>query len=428
PFSRLGSVAAVALALCLGAFADETPRITHGPFLGHAAPTVAVVWARFAQAGSYTLTLANGVTGDPVGEPLAVAADETTDHCVVWQVAALTPRTSYTYSISGDAGSIVAGHELRTAPRHDTDARVVLAVGSCASDSRFPAQPIWTRIVDDGADAVVLLGDTPYIDSTDLAVQRRRYGEFFNVPELRSAMARVPFYATWDDHDFGRNDTDGQLDGKENSRRAFEEYHANPTYGTGREGIYTSFRRGSVEVFLLDTRWFACTEPSPVDPDKPTLLGREQWDWLRESLAASTAPFKVLACGMVWNGAVRPNKPDHWMSYPHEREALFRYIGDAGVTGVLLVGGDIHRTRSLRYPTRDLAGYDIIELITSPLANTIIEAANAPSPYLLFDVGDQQTYLRLAADRESLTAEFRSVAGVTHYAVILTTAELRASR
>jgi alkaline phosphatase D len=410
-----------------GKAADDA-LITHGPFLGHAGDKEAVVWARFAQPGIYTLSLANEATGKPAGEPLSALAGEAADFCVVWRPTGLAADTDYEYTISSGDVAVVSGLRLRTAPRDDTPAPVVLGFGSCASDSRYPSQPIWTRMIDDGVDAIVLLGDTPYIDSTELAVQRSRYRDLYGIRELRDALGRVPFYGTWDDHDFGRNDTDGVLEGKERSRQAFIEYHGNPYYGRRHEGIYTSFRRGPVEVFLLDTRWFAATEPSPVDPNVTTLLGRVQWEWLKGALAASSAPFKLIACGMVWNGAVRPNKPDHWMSYPHEREALFRYVGQADITGVVLIGGDIHRTRALRYPTTATAGYDLTELITSPMANSVIEAANAPSPHLLFDVGDEQTYMRVTADRTTLRAEFRSVDGSTHYVATLPADHLRASR
>ena len=76
--------------------------------------------------------------------------------------------------------------------------------------------------------ALVLLGDTPYIDSTDLERQRRRYREFWSIPELRPLAASVPVYATWDDHDFATNDTVGAQPGRERSRRAFVEYHPQP--------------------------------------------------------------------------------------------------------------------------------------------------------------------------------------------------------
>ena len=66
-----------------------------------------------------------------------------------------------------------------------------------------------------------LLGDTPYIDTTDLKVQRRRYREFSaEVPAFADLVAHTPVYGTWDDHDFGRNDTDGNLEGKANSRQS----------------------------------------------------------------------------------------------------------------------------------------------------------------------------------------------------------------
>ena len=419
----IGALFAVATAVFA---ADEAP-ITHGPFLGHAGPEEAVVWARFAEAGVYTLTLTDEATGEPVGEPLSGLAGQAADYCVVWRATGLRPDRRYRCGIRAGEVDVGPTFGLRTSPADDSTAPVAIGFGSCASDSKYPSQPIWTRIDDDGVEAVVLLGDTPYIDSTELDVQRRRYREFYSVPELAALLARVPFYATWDDHDFGKNDTDGNLAGKEFARRAFIEYPANPDYGSRRQGIYTKFRRGPVEVFLLDTRWFAATEPSPFDEEKTTLLGRAQWDWLRDGLASSSAPFKLIACGMVWNGAVRPNKPDHWMSYPHEREALFRFLGSERISGVALIGGDVHRTRALKYPTRDTVGYDLTELITSPLANSIIEAANAPSPYLLFDVGDTQTYLRVTADRSALRAEFRSLEGASHYTATFAVGDLTAA-
>jgi alkaline phosphatase D len=276
--------------------------------------------------------------------------------------------------------------------------------------------------------AVVLLGDTPYIDSTVLEIQRTRYGEFAAVPEFADLLRNRPLYATWDDHDFGANDTDGRLDGKEDARRAFIEYHANPSYGEGDEGVYTKFRRGGIEVFLLDTRYFAGTEASPAAAEEPTLLGRRQWEWLRRELRASTAPFKLLASGMIWNAAVRPGKPDHWGSYPHERDALIRFIGEQDISGVVLAGGDVHRTRVLRYETTDIAGYPITELITSPIHAGVIDTANAPHPALVHDSGEPNCFLLLTVDTTvappTLTAQFQNAAGRELYSLTLNAEEL----
>jgi alkaline phosphatase D len=278
--------------------------------------------------------------------------------------------------------------------------------------------------------AVVLLGDTPYIDSTELDIQRTRYREFAAVADFATLLRNTPFYATWDDHDFGANNTDGRLDGKVNSRRAFIEYHANPSYGDGDQGIYTKFRLGGAEVFLLDTRYFAGTEPSPVAAGELTLLGRRQWDWLRQELRASTAPFKLLASGMIWNEAVRPGKRDHWDSYPHEREALVRFIGQERISGVVLVGGDIHRTRVLRHETTETAGYPLTELVTSPIHDGVADAALHPA--LVHDSGEPHSFLLITVDTTltppTLTAQFQNAAGRELYSLTLNTDVLSAAQ
>ena len=79
-------------------------------------------------------------------------------------------------------------------------------------------------------------------------------------------------------------------------------------------------------MWVLDTRWWANTEPSPADPSKKSLLGAAQWRWVTEGLKRSDATFKVLASGMIWNGSVRPLKRDHWANWKSERDALWRGV------------------------------------------------------------------------------------------------------
>ncbi|MCY2959904.1 MAG: alkaline phosphatase D family protein [Planctomycetota bacterium] len=268
-----------------------------------------------------------------------------------------------------------------------------IAWGSCASDAKFPVQPIWAVMAASKPDAVVLLGDTPYIDSSELAKQLERRQAFFDREDVRALRAIAPFHCTWDDHDFGANDCDGRYPGKEHSREAFLHFQTGGPFGENEQGIYHSFREGPVEVFLLDTRWFSRTEEAEGEPGKFTLLGKQQWAWLERGLRASTAPFKVLACGMIWNDAVRPGKDDYWGAYRHERERLFRFLGREHVTGIVLVGGDIHRSRVVRHPTREVVGYEITELITSPLAQSVIPTADVIDPGLVWDVGVEQTCL-----------------------------------
>jgi len=307
----------------------------------------------------------------------------------------------------------------------DAAARTRLVFGSCADIDASTAQ-VWRRIAREAPDALVLIGDTPYIDSTSLATQRARHRAFASADAFEALTAAMPLVAVWDDHDFGLNDTDGRLPQRENSRRAFLEYR--PLGGAGDVGadaggvgdgkgggLYTSFRSGPVEVFVLDTRWFARTEPSRDDPKLPSLLGESQWRWLEAGMRASTARFKVVASSMVWNNRVRALKSDCWGVYPHEFERFQRMVRESGATGVVLVSGDVHRSRVLVHPTAALAGVDLVEFVTSPLHARVHADAAVTGPEVVFDSGTPNSFLvieaREVAGTASLSARFTTSSG-----------------
>lgn len=339
---------------------------------------------------------------------------------MTWRVPDLKPGSTYRYEIlQGQAVVSRSDQFTFRTPREPAEEKVVkLAFGSCAWDVSHPRQPVWTSISRAGADAMCLIGDTPYIDSTKLEVQRQRYRDFWSIRELREILPHTPTYGVWDDHDFGPDNALGLIPGKEGSRQAFLEYHANPSYGIGNQGIFTSFRRGPVEVFLLDTRWFANTEMSPMNPERKTLIGKQQWDWLRRGLRESTAPIKVLACGMIWNEAAAPDKLDYWMAYPYEREGLFQYLRQQKISGVILLSGDLHRSRHLVFPTRARIGYDLHEFVSSPFAENSFAGNNVPSPYLQYDAELPDSFLLLTVNAErqpvQVTADFHSRDDVKH--------------
>lgn len=337
-------------------------------------------------------------TATPIASQTASAESDFTLEFVATN---LHPSTTYQYEIknAANAASQPMSGALRTLPKPGEPARLVLAMGSCANDKVFKEQKIWTAIAATEPDGLLLLGDTPYIDSSSLKKQRERRQAFLQIDGLMQLRQSTPSWATWDDHDFGKPDGDGRMEGKDLSRQAFLEYSANDSNGEDGEGIYTKFRFGDAEIFLIDTRYFSRAEPSFANPDQLTLIGRQQWEWLKRELKASDATFKVLASGMIWNEAVRPLKDDYWMAYLHERAAVLKFIADEKISGVVLVGGDIHRNRALKHETPETGiAYPLYEIIASPLANTVIEAANQPHPGLLFDSGVQQSAVLLTVD------------------------------
>ena len=170
----------------------DTPSLTHGPFLGHAGPDRAWVWARGATAGEYTLVWSRGEEE----HRLAARTDESRDGTLRWLVTGLEAGEAVSFDVLHGDELVHTGGRLRAGPE-PAASRVRVAFASCANEVRFPVQAGWGRMLEEGAEALFLLGDMPYIDSTELDVQRRRYREFYRVPEIARALTAVPFYATW---------------------------------------------------------------------------------------------------------------------------------------------------------------------------------------------------------------------------------------
>lgn len=401
-----------------------------GPLLGHSDDTSAMVWMRAAAEGEFTLEVTPVAGGAPIFlKQTARAAD---DLCLHWRVMGLRPGTEHRYRIL-QAGAEVAADPaqiLITAPEKDLPSKVRIAISSCAREDAG-SRAVWNRMASEQVDAVLLIGDTPYIDSTDIEKQTRRHREFAAVPEYQALLRSRPCWWTWDDHDFAGNDASGLAAGKENSRLVYSRYRPQASYGDGAGGIHTGFRRGPVEVFVLDTRWYSMTEPSFANSVKPTMLGSRQWEWLQKGLLASTAPFKLLACGVIWDDK-ESDESDDWGTYRHELDAIRRFIGEHGVSGVILVGGDIHASRVLKYKTTKTAGYDLVQFIASPIHGSTIPSLNVYHPDLVRSAVEPHVFLNIDADSTVTPAEFHATLlnkdGETVFSYHLTADDLTAEK
>ena len=381
-----------------------------GPMIGHVDEKSARIWFRpsddlrsfrrwkcMIKSGGSTVAIAKG------------EADARHDYTILFDITGLSANANYYYTIEPieDLGAATGPYKLMAAPDVHQRTKVVLGMGSCA-----PSDPnrVWNRIVEEGCEGFVFLGDTPYIDSSELSVARAKHREFLSQPEIARMVASIPCWGTWDDHDFGANDTHGDFPGKHASRQAFTEYRANRHFGHkadgslqtdrfgGGQGIYTSFRRGPIEVFLIDPRWFSRTEASWADPNETTCIGKVQWEWLKNGLRNSTATFKALATGIIWDDKENSEKDD-WHTYRHERDAIFDFIRDEAIAGCFLIGGDIHVSRALNYGPR--VGYDLWQFIVSPLHDRVIPELDVPHPKLVHHAVEPHVFLKLEVDNRA---------------------------
>jgi alkaline phosphatase D len=165
----------------------------------------------------------------------------------------------------------------------------------------------------------------------------------------------TPILATWDDHDFGRNDAGAEFPFKERAERMFESFWTTASLGNDHPGVYGARTFGPagqrVQVIMLDTRFFRSAlrkgEPAangrrpyvPQTEPGSTLLGEAQWRWLEAELRRP-ADIRLLVSSIQ---VLSDNHPfEAWWTLPAEQKRLYDTVGASGAKGVVLVSGDRH--------------------------------------------------------------------------------------
>jgi alkaline phosphatase D len=326
----------------VGAVTDSSARL----LLRTEATRRVAVWAGPADEGAAGASVAAYLYPSP-----------RTDFTAEAVIEGLEPSTEYLYWLEIDGRTIGSFHQLTTAPAPGVAGLLDVAFGSC---TRSDEQPIFAAVAAEEPDLFLFLGDNHYANSDDLGALRWYYRWGLERPARAALATTTSTLATWDDHDFVGNNTDGSAPGRDTALRAFQEYWANPSAGTGETpGVFFSHSWGDVDLFLVDDRYHRGLNGS--------MLGAGQLQWLKDSLDASTATFKLLACGSQWTAE---GSGDSWATFLDERDELFDFIRDRRIDGVVLLSGDVHRSE-LRLIDRSAAGsYDLPELVSSPMANS----------------------------------------------------------
>ncbi len=409
-WNRLISLAVLyGLRLSLAASCAQANEEVVGPIVGTVESTTAHILYR-PGARETSLHLSVLTEGQLVQRVAGVSSSEN-DFVARFAVRGLKAATTYSYRIEDADGRVIVAvdeaHSFTTANPARKGNRVSVAFVSCVD---IEPNGIWKEMEKLQVDTVCLMGDTPYIDSSNLRTVRDRHRKFLQMPDLVSLGSHTPIIGTWDDHDFGRNNGNGRnmMEGKGDTRRGFVEYRAHSQFGNGTEGVYHKVDLGMMEIFLLDPRYFSQTEPSPADKTQPTCFGHEQWKWLLKNLSDSKAPFKVLATGSIWQDKKNPESDDMF-TYWYERDALLDFIKANKIGGVVLLGGDIHVARHLIHPQR--VGYDLHDFVISPGHQRVITSLDVYHPSLEWSLVEGWQFLKLTADSTrgdpKLIAEFR---------------------
>jgi alkaline phosphatase D len=197
---------------------------------------------------------------------------------------------------------------------------------------------------------------------------------------MRRFIAETSQVVMWDDHEVldnwyweRRKDSDARYTEKSvavlaaRARQAFVEYNPLPIPGDDPERIYRSIPMGPlVEVFALDMRTFkgANSENRQRSLDAASaIFGPAQLQWLKTSLKASTATWKIVAADLplglvVGDGpgryeAVANGEPGLPLGRELELADLLRDLKRNRVRNVVWITADVHYCAAHEYhPTR----------------------------------------------------------------------------
>jgi alkaline phosphatase D len=379
-------------------------RVVLGPMVGHVTESSARIWVALDRPGRLTVELT-----DPEGEAERGAADvrESEGGIALVDVADLDPATRYRawLSVDGTPIALDPGLEIRTFPMPSEPSRVRIVLVSCARVSWDSVQSSWAAVAAERADVILWLGDNGYLEhadsirSADYASAERieyRYREMRALPAVQPVLRTSANYAIWDDRDYGDSDSDRTNPSRLAVAEIFERYWANPSYGEepGLDGIYSRFRIGAAEVFLLDDRFWRDPDSLPDSPAK-TVLGPAQKEWLKRSLDDSDAALKIVAIGH--QVLTDYHEWESYAMFAHERREILDWIRERRIEGVMFVDGDRHLSELMRAESPGM--YPLYELTASPIANRpFTTGLELPNPIRIGGYGAGYSYGILELD------------------------------
>jgi alkaline phosphatase D len=141
--------------------------------------------------------------------------------------------------------------------------------------------------------------------------------------------------------------------------------------------LQRSLRFGRLaELTLLDLRSYRSLQAGGLAVDDPerTITGREQLDWLKQTLSQSQTRWRLLGnsvmVGPLAVGAVAAEvlgplarllgipkggiafNPDQWDGYADDRAELLGHLKDNGITNTVFLTGDIHTSWAIEVPLK----------------------------------------------------------------------------
>jgi alkaline phosphatase D len=236
-----------------------------------------------------------------------------------------------------------------------------IAFGSCGHE--YEPSPVLDIAATYKPDAFIWLGDNIYGDSKVLDTLKAKYARLGAKPDFQNLKKVTKYYAIWDDHDYGWNDSGRHFSLKKQTKEIFMNFWEEPKNSTRwqHEGIYHSEmleKNGKrIQLILLDNRtfrddlrlykdelkgnshFFYTPDYYPHQTADSTFLGATQWLWLEGELK-KPADLRIMCSGSQFS--IEYNGYEAWANFPAEQQKMLDLIKKTRANGVVFITGDVH--------------------------------------------------------------------------------------
>ncbi len=265
---------------------------------------------------------------------------------------------------------------------------IKIAFGSCGNQDK--PQPVLGLAADEKLDAFVFLGDNIYGDTDVMDTLRAKYRRWGAQENYKKLVASTKIFATWDDHDYGRNDIGHSYPFKNESKDIFmDHFNISADHDMRKhEGIfhtnYVDKDGKRIQIIMLDVRtfksevlpydgktkmerdkYFYTLDYMPITSLDSTFLGNKQWAWLEGELN-KPADLRLICSGSQFG--IEYNGYEAWANYPLEQKRLLNLIKTTKANGVIFLSGDVHYAEISKLNEDGL--YPIYDVTSSGITST----------------------------------------------------------
>lgn len=292
----------------------------------------------------------SGAENDPISTAWADTGPDD-DFCHQITIRNLSPAATYGFEAIAKtaAGENSVQGKFTTAPKSNSAVPITFTVSTCQEfelrDDQANGHKIYHSMLELAPAFFIQTGDTLYYDrheplSKNMTLARYRWGRMYSLPFQKEFHRTIPSYWMHDDHDLLKNDCwPGQTYGDLTWEQGLKIWHEQIPQS---DKPYRTFRWGKdLQIWLPEGREFRSPNNMKDGPEK-SILGKEQWAWLEETMKASDATFKLYISATPVVGPDRGGKNDNHANegFHHEGERLRKFLNS--VPGCFVINGDRH--------------------------------------------------------------------------------------